>query len=64
MIFSAPLHEEQDWHGREEQEAVRRFRELVGLLKENLADIQVFKVGKTRKPTVYVSWQDAVGPTL
>ena len=51
--FFSTATEEQDWHGREEQEAVRRFRELVGLLKENLADIQVFKVGKTESD-VYV----------
>jgi hypothetical protein len=34
------------WHGPEEKESARRFRELVEALKETLADIKVYKVGK------------------
>jgi hypothetical protein len=45
--------QEQDWHGAEEKQSVKRYQQLVKLLKENLSDIQVFKVGETEKD-VYV----------
>ena len=36
---------EQSWHGKQEQEDVRRFQQLVKLLKDNLSDIQVYRLG-------------------
>jgi len=36
---------EQSWHGDEEKEIVKRFQELVHILKTNLEDIKVFKIG-------------------
>jgi hypothetical protein len=36
---------DKDWHGPEQKEEVQRFRYLVKILKENLSDIQVFRVG-------------------
>jgi hypothetical protein len=44
-FFSSATAEE-DWHGPEEKQSVRRYRELVAYLKENLADIKVYKAGK------------------
>ena len=38
--------QEQSWHGAEEKEIVKRFQELVRILKEDLSDVKVFKVGK------------------
>jgi hypothetical protein len=38
--------EQQDWHGPEEQETVARFRGLLRILKENLTDIRVYRVGE------------------
>ena len=36
----------EDWHGPEEKESARRYRELADALKSELADIKVYKVGK------------------
>jgi hypothetical protein len=44
---------EEDWHGTEEKESVRRYRELVAYLKENLSDLKVYKAGKVEMD-VYV----------
>jgi hypothetical protein len=45
--------EEQSWHNASEQEKVKKFQYLVKLLKDNLIDIKVFRVGKVEF-TVYV----------
>lgn len=44
--FFANATANEDWHGTEEKETVRRYRELVAALKENLTDLKVYKVGK------------------
>lgn len=44
--FFASATTEEDWHGKEEKESVRRYRELVSFLKESLTDLKVYKVGK------------------
>lgn len=36
---------EQSWHSDEEKEIVKRFQKLVHILKTNLKDIKVFKIG-------------------
>jgi hypothetical protein len=46
--------EEQDWHDEQEQQQVQRFQHLVGALKEALADIKVFQVGKGAEKDVYI----------
>lgn len=38
--------QEQDWHGLEEQETVKKYQNLVKILKENLADIKVYRIGE------------------
>lgn len=37
---------EQDWHGPEEREEVKRYRNLVQVLETCLKNIQVYRVGK------------------
>jgi hypothetical protein len=44
--FFANATADEDWHGEEEKESARRYRELVAALKSGLVDIKVYKVGK------------------
>lgn len=44
--FFARLTEIQDWFGDEEKVTAQRFADLEDLLKKNLRDLKVFKVGK------------------
>ncbi|WP_377482018.1 MAG: nuclease A inhibitor family protein (plasmid) [Microcoleus anatoxicus] len=37
---------EEDWHDEDERETVQRFQNLVSVLKQNLSNIQVYRVGK------------------
>ncbi len=37
---------EEDWHDEEEREIVQRFQHLVSVLKQNLSNIQVYRVGQ------------------
>ena len=37
--------QEQDWHGLEEQETVKKYQTLVKTLKDNLMDIKVYRIG-------------------
>ena len=37
---------EEDWHNEEEAAEVKRYQELVERLKQNLKDIQVYRLGK------------------
>jgi hypothetical protein len=46
--------EEQDWHDEEEKAEVQRFRQLVRTLKETLADVKVFLVGKRSEKDAYI----------
>lgn len=43
--FFATATADEDWHGPEEKESARRFRELVKALQTNLSDLKVYKVG-------------------
>jgi hypothetical protein len=45
--FFARVTQEEDWHDQEERETVQRFQNLVGVLKQNLSQLQVYRVGKT-----------------
>ena len=58
--FFAAATEEQDWHDAEARARVKKFRALVKSLKENLADIQVFKAGDAESD-VYVVGKTASG---
>lgn len=43
--FFAPLTELQDWYGDEEKESAAKYSALRDLLKDNLKDLAVFKIG-------------------
>ena len=43
--FFAIATQEEDWHDEEEGETVKRFQNLVSVLKQNLSQLQVFRVG-------------------
>jgi len=37
--------QEEDWHDEEERETAKRFQNLVNILKQNLSQLQVYRVG-------------------
>jgi len=43
--FFARATQEEDWHDQEERETVQRFQNLVSVLKQNLSQLQVYRVG-------------------
>jgi hypothetical protein len=45
--FLAGATTEQDWYEQEERETVKRFQNLVEMLKNSLTDIQVYRLGTT-----------------
>jgi hypothetical protein len=45
--FFAIATAEEDWHDQEERETVKRFQNLVSVLKQNLSQLQVYRVGNT-----------------
>jgi len=55
---------EEDWHEEEEKATVKRFQALVQTLKENLSNLQVYRLGKI-EIDVYVIGQtpsvDSIG---
>ena len=51
--FFAIATAEEDWHDEEERETVQRFQKLVSTLKQNLLQLQVYRVGD-RSIDVYI----------
>ncbi|MCC3600091.1 MULTISPECIES: nuclease A inhibitor family protein [unclassified Microcoleus] len=43
--FFAMATQAEDWHNEEERETVQRFQNLVSVLKQNLSQLQVYRVG-------------------
>ena len=43
--FFAIATQEEDWHDEEERETVKRFQNKVSVLKQNLSQLQVYRVG-------------------
>jgi glucose dehydrogenase len=43
--FFAIAAQEEDWHAQDERETVQRFHNLVSILKQNLSQLQVYRVG-------------------
>lgn len=43
--FFAIATQEEDWHDEDERETVQRFQQLVSVLKQNLSQLQVYRVG-------------------
>ena len=42
-----------DWHGEEEKAAVEQYRRLLEVIRQNLSDAKVFKVGE-RKVSLFI----------
>jgi hypothetical protein len=56
--FFERLTTERDWYGPREKEIARRFAELEKLLRENLSDLTVFRIGRIQID-IYVVGLDA-----
>lgn len=54
---------EEDWHGEEEKAIVKRFQALVQTLKENLSNLQVYRLGEI-EIDVYVIGQTPSGDSI
>src|SRR4051812_8078649 len=52
--FFKDLTAAEDWHGDEEKAVVQQYKKLLEVIRKNLPDAKVFKVGKT-KVDVYVA---------
>ncbi|WP_392530224.1 nuclease A inhibitor family protein [Nostoc sp. C117] len=53
----------EDWHGEEEKATVKRFQALVQTLKENLSNLQVYRLGEI-EIDVYVIGQTPSGDSI
>jgi hypothetical protein len=51
---------EEDWHSEEEKATVKRFQTLVQTLKDNLSNLQVYRLGET-EIDVYIIGQTPSG---
>ncbi len=51
---------DQDWHSSEERETVKKFQALVEILKNNLSNLTVYRVGK-RNIDVYIVGKTPTG---
>ena len=51
--FFDELTQDQDWHGDEEKTAVEQYKKLLAVIKKQLKDPAVYKVGR-KKVAVYV----------
>jgi len=58
--FFADLVKEEDWHEEEEKATVAKYRDLVKVLKAQLTDLKVFRVG-ARDVTIYVVGRTPAG---
>ncbi|MEG4424948.1 MULTISPECIES: nuclease A inhibitor family protein [unclassified Microcoleus] len=59
-FFDAATQEE-DWHDEEERETVKRFQNLVSVLKQNLSQLQVYRVGSVEIDAYIVGVTDGGG---
>ena len=59
--YFADATEEQDWHDEEEKGEVERFQRLVQTLKEALADVKVFLVGRGPERDAHIVGQTDAG---
>jgi hypothetical protein len=46
--FFAALTKVQKWHAEDDKAIVRRYQDLVGVLRETLSNLKVFKIGAVR----------------
>ncbi len=59
--FFAIATAQEDWHDREEWETVQRFQNLVSILKQNLWQLQVYRVGSVEIDAYIVGVTDGGG---
>jgi hypothetical protein len=59
FFFGVPT-TSQEWHNANERKEVKRYQQLVKLLKENLSDLRVFKVGDIQVD-IYVGGRSDTG---
>jgi hypothetical protein len=59
FFFEVPTTPE-EWHDAEERKQVSRYQQLVKLLKDNLSDLRVFKVGEVQVD-IYVGGRSETG---
>ena len=59
--FFAIATQEEDWHDEEERETVQRFQNLVNVLKQNLSQLQVYRVGSIEIDVYIVGVTDGGG---
>jgi hypothetical protein len=52
---------EEDWHDEEERETAKRFQNLVNILKQNLSQLQVYRVGSVEINAYIVGVTDGGG---
>ena len=52
--FFGELTREQDWHGKAEKAAVRKYRNLLKVIREQLTGAKVFKVGGGPRKAIYI----------
>lgn len=51
---------EQDWYGEEELATLKQYQDLVKILKQNLSNLEVYRLGE-REIDVYIVGQTPVG---
>ena len=59
--FFAIATQEEDWHDEEERETAKRFQNLVSILKQNLSQLQVYRVGSIEIDVYIVGVTDGGG---
>jgi len=59
--FFAIAAQEEDWHDQDERETVQRFHNLVSVLKQNLSQLQVYRVGNIEIDVYIVGVTDGGG---
>lgn len=59
--FFAIATQEEDWHDEEERETVKRFQNLVSILKQNLSQLQVYRVGSIEIDVYIIGVTDGGG---
>ena len=57
--FFAIATAKEDWHDQDEQETVQRFQNLVSTLKQNLSQLQVYRVGSVNIDAYIVGVTDS-----
>jgi hypothetical protein len=58
--FFEPAIGDQDWHSESEQTTVQQYQQLVTLLKQNLSDLRVYRIG-TINLDIYALGQTETG---